>query len=132
MIVGHTVWAKSTEGAYLISITGDVYSLHLKSIISKGLGKGYVRISHGPSVHRQVALLFLPEPLEYKKEVNHKNGIRNDNKVENLEWVSSSENAIHSHRTLQRVYNCSPGGKASAIVRQDDCILENEKLIGNR
>ena len=36
------------------------------------------------------------------KEVNHKNGIRNDNNIKNLEWVSHSENGIHSYKFLNR------------------------------
>lgn len=51
--------------------------------------------------HRLVADSFIPNP-EKKPFVNHKNGIRNDNMIENLEWCNNSENVIHSYNILNR------------------------------
>ncbi len=52
-------------------------------------GKGRVR-----QIHRLVAETFIPNPNGYK-EVNHKNGDKTDNRVENLEWCNRQMNVDH-------------------------------------
>ena len=45
--------------------------------------------------HKMLAEYFISNP-ELKLQVNHKNGIKHDNNLDNLEWVTQSENALHS------------------------------------
>jgi len=50
-------------------------------------------------IHRLVLLAFIPNP-ENKLEVNHINWIKDDNRLENLEWVTRSQNQLHKYRVL--------------------------------
>ena len=84
------------EGLYEVSSDGQVYSCieHRTLKLSRSV-YGYMVISLNNSrnvpVHRLVASAFLPNP-EGKKEVDHINTIRDDNRVENLRWATPSEN----------------------------------------
>lgn len=74
----------------------------IKHHISRFNGYAQVNISLGQTtkvvlVHRLVAIAFIPNP-ENKPQVNHKNGDKIDNRTDNLEWCTISENALHSHK----------------------------------
>tara|TARA_R100001086_G_scaffold250083_1_gene193457 strand:- start:1531 stop:2301 length:771 start_codon:yes stop_codon:yes gene_type:complete len=104
------------SGYYQVSNDGEVRSLDREivhknghSIVRKGkslnkykCSKGYYRVElskHGTRkkmlVHRLVAQAFISNPNK-KPCVNHKNGIKTDNNISNLEWCSYSENTKHA------------------------------------
>lgn len=72
---------------------------------SSAAGYKYISVSKNdtykkPYVHRLVTMAFIgPCPKGY--EVNHKNGIKDDNRLENLEYVTRSENLKHAYRELK-------------------------------
>lgn len=95
---------KEFKEGYTVSVFGDVFKLkNNKKLNQYNNGRGYMTVCiEGKMyyVHRIVAESFIDNP-EKKKEVNHKNGIKTDNSIENLEWNTRSENLKHRYRVLK-------------------------------
>jgi collagenase-like PrtC family protease len=111
---------------YYITTLGELYNSKTKNWLKGQVNKnGYKSYNisidgekHRLYAHRMVAETYL-DRLDGKNEVNHKDGNKLNNSIENLEWVSSGENKRHSIDTglrdkqLQKVY----------------CFDENKKLV---
>lgn len=70
-------------------------------------------------IHRLIALSFL-DNTENKPQINHINWIKYDNKLENLEWCTLSENQIHRYKVLKKGISKSWLNKTSKKVNQYD------------
>jgi len=107
------------EGVYAATADGRIWSyprtwLTARHIHRKHDGKwlatfpdsrGYIRVNlkrggkaKSVHVHRLVALAWIPNPFSLP-EVNHMNGVKGENRRENLEWCTASQNSRHAHRT---------------------------------
>ena len=107
---------KGYEGKYIVSSKGNVMSVPRtytdrlgRDYMVDGItlakcdnGRGYAHVRLGKhtmkQIHRIVAEAFIPNPLNLP-EVNHKDGNKKNNCVENLEWVTHQGNVIHAVET---------------------------------
>lgn len=116
------------EGRYSVTEDGQVFS-HLRNhFLSQQLNfGGYARVGllRGdgkfcfPLVHRLVATAYLPKPESLEVlEINHKDGVKTNNHVSNLEWVSRQRNVDHVYET---------GLRARAIKKERTCFVDPTK-----
>lgn len=143
---------KGYEGRYAVSCLGRIKALkrHCNSFRDGKIvrynykpqimkpsvkGKGYLSVSLSKNkikeqkyVHRIVAKCFILNTGN-KPQVNHKNGIKTDNSVENLEWVTSSENLRHAISTGLRVFKNGENHHAAKI--EDKTVLKIKHMLIN-
>lgn len=116
-------WKQFTETdkkQYFVSIAGNVKNVdkfsgkeYLLKLTTTPKGYKTIYIPYPKKqhfVHRLVGQAFIPNP-ENKSEINHLDGNKSNNNVENLEWATSKENTDHAYET-----GLVTGGKVPAIV----------------
>lgn len=131
------IWKESSIKNYFVSKTGKI-----KSIIKFRYGtreflripitvRGYhlITLSGGKHklVHRLVAETFL-DRIPGKEQVNHKNGIKTDNRVENLEWCTPGENQKHAHAIGLKVNK--KGDESCRAKLSNSDVSKIKKLLG--
>lgn len=108
--MGKEIW-KEIKGYshYEVSSNGIIRTKSSKEEVNVWYFSGYKKVTligdnglKGQlTVHREVAKAFIPNPWN-KPQVNHINGVRDDNRTENLEWVTARENLLHARHYLPR------------------------------
>lgn len=97
--------------------------------------KGYLTINIRNKIfriHRLVAYSFIPN-IYGKPQINHKDGNKHNNTVENLEWVTSSENIKHAYLTgLHRTKKVGMFSKSGEYIRTFNSITEAAKFFGRK
>jgi hypothetical protein len=95
---------------YEVSDTGIVLNEHGKALKQSKDKDGYPQVvlvrkpqRYTRRVHSLVAGAFLGDKPTELHQINHKNGKRDDNRVENLEWVTSRENTLHGWASGRKV-----------------------------
>lgn len=129
------------ETKYLINSLGFIINTNYKNKgkiqVKKSYAdsRGYQKLTihhkkdYSIRVHRLVAEAFIANP-ENKPEVNHKNGVKSDNSVFNLEWVTGLENMQHAVKTdlIRRNKKCYNFKYSDAITHEICRLLEENKL----
>ncbi len=89
---------------YKIFPDGKVFSNNRNKFLKPRLtNRGYLQVNLGGKqiyVHQLISDLFIPNPNNYKI-INHINGDKTDNRVQNLEWCTQLENVLHYHKGKQ-------------------------------
>lgn len=120
---------KYKNTSYWITATGRVWSeISKRFLVPLNNGKGYLQVGFGRKtkkyIHRLVAELYISNPHKHK-EINHKDGIKSNNSVGNLEWCSRRQNIKHSHKL-----GLAPAGERSTLSKlREKQVLDIKKRL---
>ena len=130
---------KGYEGKYQVSNLGRVYSFYKKDCLKPGKNTwGYLYVSLSKegkakpyTVHKLVALHFIPNPNNYK-EINHKDENKENNCASNLEWCNKKYNNNYGTRNKRmaetRIVNGKTKGSKHPQARKVLCITTGKRF----
>lgn len=125
---------------HAVNEDGEVINIRRREYLKQSLNhKGYPSIclenKRSRTVHRLVAELFIPNP-ENKPQVNHKDGNKQNNNINNLEWNTNTENMRHAFnndlidRDLFKINAMGSNNNMSKLTETD--ILKIRELTNNK
>ena len=121
---------------YRITRKGQIWSCYSKKFLKTRLSNGYYGFTitkekkvYNYYIHRLLAIVFIPNSIDERNIVNHKNGNKTDNDITNLEWVTQKENINKCEKQTShpRELNQIKNGK---VINTFSSVTEASLFIG--